>query len=136
MTIKKNSIKFDFGEVKVYNKNTLIIIYKSHTTIDVDILEQVNKARLQLLGDIPHNFIVDGSKEFIDMDHEAKMAHANGNYHKGLRLHDAVVIQGMGPKLEAALYNSGLNPIAKTKFFDTLDKAKKWIDEVCKDETE
>lgn len=133
MIKNKKEIEFDFGIVKQYNDNTLIIEYKPHTTITLDILKKVNKARLEILGDTFHNFIVEADEDFIGMEHEAKVAHAKGIYHGGKRMNDAVVIKGMGPKMEAALYNSSLNPIAKTKFFSSVEKAKAWIDELSED---
>lgn len=129
MTTNKKTIRFNFGEVTTYNENTLLVTYNNHIEITTEILLDIDKVRKKLLGNQPYNLIVDASAEFVTMSHKAKMMHSKSTYNNVLRLKDAVIINGMGPKLEAALYKSSMNPKAETRFFESLQEAFDWVDE-------
>lgn len=129
MTTNKKIIRFNFGEVTTYNENTLLVTYNNHIEITSEVLVEVDKARRKLLGSQPYNLVVDASAEFVTMSHKAKLMHSKSTYNNEGRLKDAIVLNGMGPKLEAALYKSSMNPQAETKFFENLQEALDWIDE-------
>jgi len=126
--MKKETIKFSGGDMKLILRDVLVVNYRKDREITEDDMLDQRYKRQELIGNLPHYPIVDLTDGVVVFTDEAKAWAAVNKKSSSARICDILLVKGTVMKFKARFYTLMFKPANRTVIVTSMEEALSFIE--------